>query len=73
MIDFSKLNEQIAPPDKEAQKAAKKHWNSIAKPIGSLGLLEDAVIRIAGLTGSHSVNLKTRPVVGMCAHNAVLT
>lgn len=72
MIDFSKLNEQIAPPDTEAQKAAKKHWNSIAKPIGSLGLLEDAVIRIAGLTGSHSVNLKKRAVLVMCADNGVV-
>ena len=30
---------------------AKKRWDTIAKPLDSLGLLEEAVVRIAGLTG----------------------
>lgn len=43
---------QITPPDERAGQEAKARWDSIAKPLGSLGLLEEAVIRIAALTGS---------------------
>lgn len=30
---------------------AARRWDSIAKPIGGLGLLEEAVIRAAGVQG----------------------
>ena len=30
------------------QQQARKRWDSIAKPLHSLGLLEDLVVRIAG-------------------------
>lgn len=65
-------NQQILPPDESAMKAAKDHWNAIAKPIGSLGLLEDAVVKIAGLTGSPRIDLSRRAVLVMCADNGVV-
>ena len=51
---------------------ARDRWNGIAKPIGSLGLLEDAVSKIAGLTGSAKVRLGKRAVLVMCADNGVV-
>ena len=33
---------------------AKKRWNSVAKPIGSLGILEEDIIKIAGIRGNAS-------------------
>ena len=39
--------EQIAPLDSEAMRCAQEKWNGVAKPLHSLGLLEEAVIRIA--------------------------
>ena len=36
----------ITPTDKSAEKAARDRWNSIAKPLGSLGLLETAIEKI---------------------------
>ena len=63
---------RIVPPDQAAMAAAKARWDGIAKPIGSLGLLEDAVIRIAGLTGSAAVRLEKRAVLVMCADNGVV-
>ena len=41
----------IGPPDEEAKKRAKERLDSLAKPIGSLGKLEEIVIKMAGITG----------------------
>lgn len=59
-------------PDTGAAARAVARWNSIAKPVGSLGLLEDAVVKIAALTGSENVRLAKRTVVVMCADNGVV-
>ena len=53
-------------------EAAKRRWDSLAKPLGSLGLLEEAVIAIAGLAGRTDVGLGRRAVVVMCADNGVV-
>ena len=46
--------EQIHPLSKEAMDRAKAHWDGIAKPLHSLGKLEDVLIQIAGITGNRS-------------------
>mgnify|MGYP004480890727 FL=1 len=38
---------QIRPLNKEAMESAGKRWDSIAKPLHSLGKMEDLVIQIA--------------------------
>ncbi|MEG2959606.1 MAG: nicotinate-nucleotide--dimethylbenzimidazole phosphoribosyltransferase, partial [Oscillospiraceae bacterium] len=43
---------QIVPADGDAMAAAQKRWDSVAKPLGSLGMLEKSVVRMAGITGS---------------------
>ena len=62
----------ITPADTAAMERAKARWDSIAKPLGSLGALEEAVIRIAGMTGSAEVDISKRAVVVMCADNGVV-
>ena len=44
----------------------------VAKPLHSLGLLEDAVVKIAGITGTADVTLGRRAVLMMCADNGVV-
>lgn len=63
---------QITPADEFAMEQAKKRWDSIAKPLGSLGLLEDALIRVAGLTGDVSCDLSKKGVLVFCADNGVV-
>ena len=63
---------QISEPDKKAASEAKQRWESVAKPLGSLGLLEDALIRIAALTGSADIDLSVRRLYLMCADNGVV-
>ena len=47
--------EQIHPLSKEAMDRAKAHWDGIAKPLHSLGKLEDMIVQIAGITGTPKV------------------
>lgn len=69
---FIWLNSTIPPLNQTAMNEARQRWNSIAKPIGSLGLLEQAVIKIAGLTNDASVLLNKRAVLVLCADNGVV-
>lgn len=62
----------IKPLDTAAYAAAVEHWNSVAKPLGSLGLLEEQIARIAGIIGSPRVELSCRAAVIMCADNGVV-
>ncbi|MDR1217516.1 MAG: nicotinate-nucleotide--dimethylbenzimidazole phosphoribosyltransferase [Oscillospiraceae bacterium] len=71
----TKLHELIAgirPPDAGAARAAARRWDNIAKPLGSLGLLEEFVIKIAGLTGDANVSIDKRAVAVLCADNGVV-
>lgn len=63
---------KIAPPDKAAYAAALTRWNNVAKPLGSLGLLEELVARIAAISGSADVDISRRAAVVMCADNGVV-
>lgn len=62
----------ITPADQNAAAQAKARWDSIAKPLGSLGALESAVIRMAAITGTPNVDISKRAVVVMCADNGVV-
>ena len=62
----------IEPPDEAARQAAVDKWNAVAKPIGSLGMLEDDVAAIAALTGTADVSIGKRAVVVLCADNGVV-
>ena len=41
---------KISEPDHMAMELSECKWNSVAKPLKSLGLLEKAVTKIAGIT-----------------------
>lgn len=40
---------QIQPLDEIAMQAAQQHWNQLAKPLHSLGRLEDMIVQLAGI------------------------
>ena len=71
-MDFSAINAQIPVPSRTAETAAREKWNSIAKPLGSLGLLEDMVVKIAALTGCRDVDISKRVVLVFCADNGIV-
>jgi len=64
--------EQITPPDENARADAKRQWDSLAKPLGSLGLLEDMAAKLAALRGNAHVRLDDRRLLVFCADNGVV-
>lgn len=71
-MDIQKICESITPIDEKAALESKLRWDSIAKPLHSLGKLEDAIIRIAGITGDATMHLEKKGLVTMCADNGVV-
>lgn len=63
---------RIKPLDERAMKAGRSHWDSIAKPLGSLGKLEQAVVQIAGIQRTPNVHIGKKGLVIMCADNGVV-
>lgn len=54
-------------------RLAKKHWDEIAKPIDSLGLLEENVVRICKMTESEQpYDLKQRALIILCGDHGVV-
>ena len=62
----------IRPGDPAARDAARRWWDRLAKPLGSLGQLEDAITKIAALTGDPDVRLDKRMLFVVCADNGVV-
>ena len=53
-------------------KTARRRWDSIAKPLHSLGKMEDLITQIVGITGEEKVDLGKKALVAMCADNGVV-
>ena len=71
-MELNGILKGIGPEDAEARAEASRRWNSLAKPLGGLGLLETALEDIAALTGSADVDLRERAVLVLCADNGVV-
>ena len=54
---------RIPSPSISVRQEAKRRWDSCGKPLGSLGLLEDAISDIAALNGDTDVCLTPRAVL----------
>lgn len=70
-----KINEAlkiIKPVDELARYQCRTRWNSIAKPLYSLGKLEDGIVQMAGIARAHEVSLDKKALVIMCADNGVV-
>ena len=62
----------IKPASQILRQQAKQRWDQVAKPLGSLGVLEEDIIRIAAASGSLAVSLRPRAIVVMCGDNGVV-
>lgn len=51
---------QIKPLNEEKMKTARRRWDSIAKPLHSLGKMEDLITQIVGITGMRKWILEKR-------------
>lgn len=53
MMTLDEAVKKVRPLDEKAMEGARKRWDSIAKPLHSLGELENMLTQIAGITGTH--------------------
>ena len=62
----------ISACDKKAIQECRRRWDSIAKPLHSLGWMEDAVAAIAGAQHSSEVVTQKKILIPFCADNGVV-
>ena len=55
-----------------AKQQARKRWDSVAKPLHSLGLLEDLVVQIAGIQETADVCIDRRCALVFCGDHGVV-
>lgn len=70
-LTIEEAAERIHPLDAKAQIQARSRWDSRAKLPGSLGELEWAVVRLAGIRRTPSPSIGRKQVVVFCADNGV--
>ncbi len=68
---FEKTLNGIKPADRDAEIRAAKRLDSLIKPIGSLGELENIAVKLAGITGKVHNKIQKKCVVVMSADNGV--
>ena len=71
-MTLEEIREAVKPLDEISMEKARVHWMKVAKPLFSLGKLEDVVVRMAGIKGTADYELKKKALVIMCADNGVV-
>ncbi len=64
--------QKIEPINQKVCEEARAHWDSIAKPLRSLGKLETMIIQLAGIQGKKVPNIKEKAVLIFCGDNGVV-
>ena len=62
----------IRPLDEKSMTAAQNRFANIAMPLGGLGLLQDAIVQLAGILGQPVPDISRRVAVVFCADNGVV-
>ena len=60
---LSELCNTIQPLDEQAMQTAQKKWNQIAKPLHSLGRLEEMIIQLAGIHGTANLQPRKKAIL----------
>ncbi|MCJ2533291.1 MAG: nicotinate-nucleotide--dimethylbenzimidazole phosphoribosyltransferase, partial [Candidatus Thermoplasmatota archaeon] len=71
MKSISSYTEAIRPLDRDLMARASQKQDSLTKPKGSLGKLEDLSIRLAGIYGTLSPSIARKVVFTMAADHGV--
>ena len=70
-MTLKKALQQIRPVSSETKKAARLRWDQVAKPLNSLGILEEDLVRIVGAQNSE-VSVWIRSGLPSCAQTTAL-
>lgn len=71
-MNIGELIKRIKPLDSYAMDKALGRLNNLTKPQGSLGVLEDLVVQLAGITGDVIPSVKNKTVIVMAGDHGVV-
>ena len=71
-VELLSLLRSITPPDEAAMTAARHRQAQLAKPPGSLGVLEDLSVQLAGITGKVQNRVDRTHLLVFAADNGVV-
>lgn len=71
-MNYQQTINSIQPLCEESMNGARCRFSNIAIPLGSLGLLQDAIIQLAGIQRKVKPEIGKRAVVVFCADNGVV-
>lgn len=69
---FNETLSTISGSNKELEDLAKKFIDNLSKPIGSLGILEDIVIKLYGMKKEPVKRINKKSIIIMCGDNGVV-
>lgn len=72
MDNIKNIINGIKPLNVQVMKNIKSEIDNLAKPIGSLGTLEDIVIKLSGISEKPVKTIEKRSIVIMCADNGIV-
>ncbi|NLK98892.1 nicotinate-nucleotide--dimethylbenzimidazole phosphoribosyltransferase [Defluviitalea saccharophila] len=62
----------ITPPSEEMRKKVLENWDSVAKPIDSMGRFEILTAQLGAILGTDKINIDKKAIVIMCADNGIV-
>ena len=71
-MNLEEMVKSVKEADGTAVKQALRRWDQVAKPLNSLGVLEEDIVRIAGASGTAAVDIGKKAIVVMCADNGIV-
>lgn len=72
MLELNIILDGIKGADEESKVKAKNKLDNLAKPLGSLGYLEEIAIKLSGITGKIHNPMKKKQIIVMCSDNGVV-
>ena len=71
-MSLQEMINKIKPADQGAYEASIARFNAVAKPVGSLGKLEELLERVAAVYGDPCIDVRKKCVLVFCGDNGVL-
>lgn len=72
LLEFENLIALITPVSQSHRQLAKKHWDSIAKPLDSLGEFEKIFQKLSAIYESEIPDISNKCITVMCADNGIV-
>ena len=72
LLEFENLIALVTPTSQSHRQLAKKHWDSIAKPLDSLGEFEKIFQKLSAIYESEIPDISNKCITVMCADNGIV-